>query len=762
MIRDRSRRRHRHGRAIPLLLSVSLLATAGGSAPAEEAAEWLVLPSQSLVIERGGPLDFSRLTPSAPAGGRGAMTIGQDGTLQFADGSPAGRFHCALLASGPQQSPSFPSHAESDRLAEQLKRHGYTLARIHNLDYLLTRTATTPMAIDAEQHDRFLYLLAALKREGIYWMVDVLTQPAHDLIGRDWSKGGSADDLRVRLHFDPAARTGWSQFLDRTLNVRNPYTGRTTLSDPALAFVVGANENSMAFAARRAKPFPTGLDAAFDRFVRQRFPTPRALGAIGDLDPAERAGNRIALPPDWQANGPRAAIFDLFVASLERDTYRWMRGALTRRGFRGPLLGYHEWYAGATNRTRAALPIIDIHAYVGEVASQRPGAQFSLPSITSPAGMGEMLTHFSSRWLDRPMLASEYGSPFPNRYRYESGLIFPALAAFQGWSTLCRMAFLPVETDIPSPGGDARPMRGYSVGLDPNERAQETLAALLFLRGDVRPATRTVAASFGEEQFRNRGSAFVPGPVKRAALLARFGLIAPEQVATLPPDGVALALGTPANTRIGKAMAILGGADDAAMRRLIERLRANGTLTPDNRTDPAAGIFQSHTGEITVEQPAGTMTVHTPRTEAISSTGPLAATKVGRLEIRHSNGGALIAASSLDGRPLGDSRSILLIVTGDTRNTDQQLDMVGTRYRLVQWGRLPILVRRITADVTLRLAAPGDAILSTLDLRGEPMRRSAVRADAQGRFTLPLDMGAVAGRPTTFFLLERGGGRGVR
>lgn len=667
------------------------------------------------------------------------------------------RFNCAMLASGPHQEARFPTHAEADAMAAQLRRHGYTVVRLHNTDYMLTRHATQSLAIDPEQLDRFHYLLAALKREGISWMLDILTQPSTDMTARAWSRGSSPDDLRVRIHFDEQARQKWLTLVDQVFSSTNRYTGQSPLADPALAFVIGANENSIAFAAKTDRPYPAGLDEAFDNWLRNRFTRAQLSEAIPDLTAEEKAGTaRIQPPISWDESGQRMDVFQRFISDTEVALHRWMTDQLTTRGFRGPLLGYHEWYRGVNNRTRSQLPAIDMHAYVGEVASQAPGAHFVLPSLTEDRGLGEMTASFSARWLDRPMVFSEYGQPFPNPTRYESGLLYPALAAFQGFTTICRTAFLPIEGEIPNPASGSRPLRGYSVGLDPNERAQETLSALLFMRGDVSPATSTIAVPFGSAEFQQRGSASLPGEVKRAALIARLGLVNPDKIDELSPRTPLMAVGsipfTLPEKLIDRAGSLITNKSERRLAELITSMRASGDLPTDNRSDPAVGLFQSQTGEITLDQRAGTIAVVTPRTEAISTTGAIAGIKLDSMTVRSIDNGALLAASALDLQPLSSSKKILFIFTGDTTNTGLSLAGSGINRQLIDWGRLPIMMRRVKARISLSGQSGGR--LTVLALNGSPLRNSVIAPGSAG-IELMLDVGAVDGKPTTFFLFER-------
>ena len=739
-----------------LFLPVALL-LASPVSPQDDAAEWVAVPPQSLEIAAGSPLDFSAMAPAGPPFGRGPVVPRGDRLVFADDGSPA-RFSCAMMQTSIRQKPEFPTHAEADAVAEQLRRHGYTLLRQQYVDFRLTRHAKFDLDIDPEQLDRFYYLLAALKRRGIAWMLDVVSGPGKGVRGEAWNPS-SADDLRVRMHFDPAARALWLKLVDAVFARKNPYTGLTTLEDPALAFVSGANENSMAFARGARDPFPTGFDAYFDRWLRARYPGAAALAkAVPDLTAAERRGATIALPAGWTAQGLRMAQLLAFVSEREVDTNRWMSQRLAERGFYGPNLGGQDWNAAKNNATFAQMPVVDVHAYGGDVTSFLPESRFDLPSATRDAGLGLWLTNFGVRWLDRPIVATEYDSPFPGPQRYESGILFPALAAFQGYDMICRTMMTTVELDIPAPETKPLPIRAYSGGLDPSTRAQETLAAMLFFRGDVRPATRSIAGLFGEDRFARPGSAFLPSGTSKAALLARFGLVRPEAAAALPPATPRLRLDPAPEGWLARyksrVLDIALDRPDQRIGKVVADLRADGTLGPNNRTNVAAGVYQSQTGEITVDQAKGRLAVVTPRTEAASTIGADRGIALGRVRIESLDAGALLGVTALDGAPIARSRKLLVVMTGETRNTGMKLSRVGDKYLFGGWGALPIRMRRVHAAVTLRRdrAAPGR--LTVLSLRGTPLRQIEVRPEAGGLLRLPLDTAAVAGNPTTYFLVE--------
>jgi hypothetical protein len=276
---------------------------------------------------------------------------------------------------------------------------------------------------------------------------------------------------------------------------------------------------------------------------------------------------------------------------------------------------------------------------------------------------------------------------------------------------------------------------------------------MLFFRGDVRPATRTIAIPFGAEDFGRPNSAYLPSVIRASALLAKFGLIAPDKIGTLPTGSYILRLQRPSGFGgiLGKANVYLNSA--AKYREIVEALRANGTLPPDNRTSPN-GVYQSHTGELTVDLPAGQISVVTGRSVAVSTLAPAVNIDLGKLSIQKVNAPAMVAATALDAKPLERTSRILLVLAGDTHSTGLALPGIGSRRTIQSWGKWPLQMRRVRAELRFKGLSPQGWSLSVLALNGSTMASQPVRSSGDG-FTLSLDSGAVPGRPTTYFLLKR-------
>lgn len=746
---------------LTLILSLAMLTATLGSddtQPLPRQGEWLPVPPQSLAVAQGSALDFSALVPDQ-AGSNGPLRLNADGHFTLG-GSPDPRFNCGMDENSPGMTWALPDHAAADALAVQFRRHGYNLVRFHYMDARLMQGSKADFAFNPENVDRFYYLLAALKRNGVYWMLDMMT--SYDG-GRLQSYDGtrSINAVKVRLNYDPSAQADWIKMVDAVYNKTNPYTGRSTLSDPALAFVVGANENSIAFWSQLARDgaFPPGIGKKFDQWMRQRYPKSAELSvAMPDATSAELSGQTpIALPANWNATGQRMNFFLRFASSLEVDSYRWMQQQLRDRGYAGPLLGFPEWYKQIDNRTRSALPVTDIHAYVGEVSSYARGSQLLLPSMMDRAGLGSTTTNAAARWLDRPLVSSEYGMPFPNPYRRESGLMFPSVSAFQGYAAICRMANLSVEPAINDKGA---PIFPYRVGVDPIARVAETLSTFLFYRRDVAQASKgVVAIPFGETEKNRIGSGFLPFEIRTSALLARFGLIDPDKVDTLPQPRAIVPLprapyGFSAKA-VGKVVDMLTGDAQESEKRLIATLFDNGILPKGNLTDPDRGIYQSYTGQMTLDMQGGSLRIVTPRTEAITTRASASNVTLGALSLVSLDAGALVAATALDGQPLPQSRKILLMLAGDASNTNLALGGRSMTRSVIDWGQLPILLQRVQASVRLRSAGAFKGSFSILGLDGSVTQMRGVSSDGDGTITLPLDTRGAAGKPTTYFLLEK-------
>lgn len=719
---------------------VNGFANSAGSAD----AKWVAVRERNLAIPEGSPLDFSNLSPLEPAGSRGRVIASLTGNLAFTD-APAKRvpFLCASLAWSPA-SGSFPDKATADRYAQQLRAHGYNIARFHFADATLMAGREHDFDVDPEQLDRLRYLLAALKREGIYWMIDGMTSQAGGLGGID-DRWGDSRDLKLAIHVDDGARAHWKRLVETVFGSINPYTGLAPLKDPALALVVLVNENGVEFASILAekssgRAYSESLRPGFNAWLTKTYGTTAALRAawreLGSDETLE-AGT-VQLPVRRAERGARMRDLQRYFLALETGTFGWMRDEIRALGYSGLVSAYNNWSTTQTDLSRAVLPVVTVNAYHDEVPSLDPGTTISQTSSLDD-GAEYLRRMVGRRWIDRPFIVTEYDQLFWNRYRHEAGLLVPAYASLQGWDAICRHAAGPIDLSFDQTAPHKRAMLPYGISLDPVARAGETLAALLFRRGDVAPAPGLVALPFGTTgDLIDDGQGRLPDSITKIGLITRFGLAA-RHGAPNPSEATLLA-----------PRAHLTESDFA---KRLAALRQIGVVGSGNSSDEGAGRYRSLDGQIDLDTRNRLLQVVTPRTVAASYLSIDHALQLGPLTIESASGPALLAASALDGQTLGSSKRVLLIFATDAINT--AMSFTGEDRRTVRdFGRLPVLIERQTARLLFAAETPQSWTARSLRLDGSPGESMAVTV-RQGALALELDNVAPAHGPTTFFLLER-------
>lgn len=371
---------------------------------------------------------------------------------------------------------------------------------------------------------------------------------------------------------------------------------------------------------------------------------------------------------------------------------------------------YHDWIGTLSPGTeiKHTSSIADAASYVSEIAV--------------------------GRWLGRPFLVTEYEHLFWNRYRYEAGLVFPAYAALQGWDGICRHGQGPLTLAFDEAAPFRQRIVPYTFAVDPVARAGETLASLLFRRGDIETADFNLPfmmqgeASLGESlEFRESAR------LKPLALVGGIGL-ATKELAW--PQG------------LQKKVAV--DYRNVSLDNVLQRLKTAGLLADDNATNPSQGLFESATGQIRLDRNKLRMQVVTPKTEAIAFAELKDRLTLRELSLGNAEERGLFAVSAIDEKPLKDSEKLLIIFASDARNTDMRFRDKAEKI-IEDWGRLPVTLLRNRVDVTLA----GNTVswtLSPVGLDGKIHDKIAV---GSGPIAFRLDNGAGKAGPTTFFLLER-------
>ncbi|MEP9373402.1 glycoside hydrolase [Mesorhizobium sp. KR1-2] len=701
---------------------------------ARASGEWLPVRETSLELQAGSPLDFSSLLPNTMIDDDHRLVPGRDGRLGFAI-SPEKpvRMLCASLAWSPA-SGGFPDHSTADRYARQLAMHGYNIARLHFVDASLMFGRDKDFDYDPETLDRLHYLLAALKRNGIYWIVDGLTSSRGAYGGFDdrWDVGGN---LKLALHLDDEAFGHWKRMQETILGRVNPYTGVAPTRDDALALVILANENGLEFDSvvhdRPGKPpYDPLLAKPFNDWLAKRYGSTEALAKVWpDLRGGENfETGTIELPSDRYADSPRLRDLQAFFVETERATAARMSEVLRGLGYRGLISTYNNWPTIQTALSRRDLEAVTMNTYHDWVSGYAPGST-TVQTSSIADGVNYIRMIAAARWLGRPFVVSEYDHLFWNRYRYEAGLAMPAYAALQGWDVLCRHAHGPIVLSYGEPFLHKRAMLPYAIALDPIARAGETLAALVFRRGDVATSDVTIPFSMrGELDLSDDMQAREQNNLTDLALIGRIGL-------------------RDAN-RLGQTLAVTQPRHQSS-QEILGRLREDGELSATNRTSIDAGIYHSSTREILLNRFAGQLRVSTTATEAAAFSSLREPIELGVLRVEQADGNGLVVLSALDAEAsLARSRRLLLIFATDAQNTD--MTFRDREEKVIEdFGRLPVRIREGYVDLSLARRAAAWSV-SPVGLDGSV--HSPI-ATGTGAVSFRLSNAAPSG-PTTYFLLE--------
>ncbi|WP_331372786.1 glycoside hydrolase [Sinorhizobium chiapasense] len=718
-----------NGRA---LLAAAVVFFAGP--PAHASDQWLPVREISLEVRAGSPLDFSSVLPNDTIDAGHRLIAGPKGQLSFAEApeKPV-RMLCASLAWSPA-SGGFPDHDGADRYARQLALHGYNIARLHFTDASLMFGRHEDFDFDPETLDRIHYLLAALKRNGIHWIVDGLSSPRGAYGGYDdrWDANGN---LKLLLHFDEEAFAHWKRSQEKFLGRVNPYTGVAPIHDDALALVILANENGIEFDGvvhdRPTKPpYDPALATPFNHWLVKRYTSTETLAkAWGDLEDDERLETAsVKLPADRYADSPRMRDLQAFIVDVERSSAARMSKVLRDLGYRGLISTYNNWPTVQTGLSRRDLEAVTMNTYHDWVGGYSPGsALLQTSAIADSANYMRMIA--AARWLGKPFIVSEYDHLFWNRYRYEAGLVMPAYAALQGWDVLCRHAHGPIALAYGEPYPHKKAMLPYAIALDPVARAGETLAALVYRRGDVATSAITIPfAVRGEEDLGEDMQAREPDQSTDLALVGRVGLKRSD----------------PARLDIGVVQPRTQVSAD-----ILAEFRDIGILPPGNATDVERGLYESSTGEIVLQRATGQLRVSTASTEAAAFSSLREPIDLGILRIERADGNGLVALSALDTpATLPDSRRFLLVFATDAQNTGMVFR--DSEEKVIEdFGRLPVLIRKGEVDLALsRTAAKWKLSPVGLDGTVHPPVESGT-----GPISFRLSNDAPDG-PTTYFLLE--------
>lgn len=550
----------------------------------------------------------------------------------------------------------YPTPEQADRIAADLAERQVNLARPHHMlrpsgdwvsDPEIRMLADYPHStrrLNDKALDRFDYLHAAMRRQGIYSMfaigwsrtyvpedVSILETTPEDaqawsaamdeLNRRHWRAAIDARKMLPKL--DDRVLALEEEFARQLLDHRNPYTGLRYAEDAAVISVEMLNEASIEYALICKNDLPAywqeRLIARWEAYARSS-----GLEEPGDL----------YAPASPKHGEVRALFFD----QLERDYMQRMTEVVRSTGYGGAVTLSNLWRGDMALRRHADLATFsEDHVYAD-------------PRVTT---RHEDFVYDKSRSVlaDQPFVLGEFNQAEGSAniaeqapYRTMLMLASAAYAAHQDWSGIVWFAWAHGDKNIDAQGRPIVSGRTSSLGnMMRDQMMQDHLrtAGMIFRQGLVAPSTDPITVYLEE-------------PLWQASY-----------------DGL-----------MRTQRQVRGGWQNIhAVRRAFGPRPEGDAQQPWYRRKPASPLI-SDTGQITKDLRAKTLQVVAPQAEAFS--GQLTEAdpvNLPHLKIAPVTGFGTVILVAADGKPLDRSRHLILSRTliGDDQAevTDWTLSLAG-------------------------------------------------------------------------------------
>ncbi len=655
--------------------------------------DWVPVKDATDIVP-GSAMDFSRQGwIDAPAGKHGRVVAkGAHFEYEKLPGKPQ-RFYGVNLCF----SANFPERAAADELASRLSRMGYNALRIHHYESQLTEGSPDGTAINEKRMAQLDDLAAACIEKGIYLTTDLFVsrRPTWRAIGED--RKGNCTDYKDLCLFHEGAYSNLCEFTRQFLCHVNPRTGRRWADEPALAWIALINEGNPGnhgFSVYKSSPVAMAKWKAW--LAEKKKSEPAAYGDVAED----------AIPGDAYEKSKQCRAFVAFLADLERAfDARFMKFLREEIGCRALYSNMSSWYNPVEyQRVRTAYDYVDDHFYVDHphfleekwrLPSSCPNAN---PARYASSGFQGVVNH---RLLDRPFTITEFNFSGPGRWRGVGGIMLGAQAALQDYDGIWRFAWSHDSKGLL----DSMPLSYFDTARDPLTRATERAALCLFLRRDIEPLGRVTALSVPDGQDDKSISRGGMDSFKQLwyGWYSRLGTVVGE-----PPAGLFASFAHPG----------LSSVDEAGLKAKL-------------------GNMKSGDGHVILDREHGIFGVVSPRTCGFSCEGGTAA--AGSLFAEISMAPSAVWVSSLDGHPVESSRRMLLSHVTDVQ--DESITYADVERKvLLKWGKLPHLMQRGRAEISLRIAGNANKNPKVYALSANGARRGEVPAEVvNGRLTFSAD-----------------------
>jgi hypothetical protein len=479
-------------------------------------SDWVDWP-MNWTADAPGAFDASGLLDK-PAGGRGPVVVRGSHFVTAANNKRI-RFWGVNFAFAA----CFPTHGQADAVAVRLARFGINAVRLHHMDMQPFPggiwTDNTCETISPEALDRLDYLVAALKKQGIYCDVNL-----H--VSRTWSKAHhweNADKLPQSFDkmidlFHPELLAANKKYAAELLGHVNTYTKARYADEPAVCFVEINNEDTLFLwggeqaLAKLPEPYAGMLKKLWNEWLVKKYglrETLKKAWAAGEAAPADGKVGRLGLREGEDPNSgtvashapggagetaARSADWFDFLQQTDEKCFVEMHDFLKKEvGVKCPVNGsFGLGPLGTLGQSK--MDFVDAHAYWDHPTF--PRRQWDMrdwliknqPMVDRPEG-ATLWSLAATRVAGKPFTVTEYNHAAPNEWQAECVPMLASYAALQDWDAVFLFAY--------SHGSDydkGRMASFFDIEGNPLKMPFMPLAARIFTSGGLKPIEGDVAA----------------------------------------------------------------------------------------------------------------------------------------------------------------------------------------------------------------------------------------------------------------------------
>lgn len=623
----------------------------------------------------------------------------------------------------------FPSKEDAPIVAEHLGRFGINCARFHFLDSnwsasIFVKDRDDTRVLDNQQLDRLDFFVAELKKRGIYSNINLN-------VGRNFRKDDGVKDYeylglaKVVNYFDERIQMLHREYARQLLTHYNPYTKTEYRHEPAIVIVEIVNENSIVeawFSDRllgkntTKRPgtwtditrwYANQLTMRYNEWLEKNLSLSglEELRRLADVKKGEQIP-RLTKSQFPDAPAKRFHTEASFYMELEREYFQNMYNYLKKElGVKSLIAGtsdHGHWKSGYPLLcSTSKLDIVDGHVYwqhpryfTDPKTKRRTFSIRNNPMVNDPFN-STVVQLSRSAVAGKPYTVSETNHPFPNEYACEGIPILAAYASFHNWDGIF---FYTFEHKNPEEWGAKIPGH-FDIRPDPVKMTNLAAGAVMFLRGDVRPAVTTIYRSYSMEQVRQS---------------IRY----PSSEHPYFTPGLPLSIPLQHTTRIASF-------DEQTKR--FQKVGMESPVTSDTKE-----LAWYHRPE-----EKGLVTIETDKSQALVGFVKGNDKTLKNLSANVENEFCAIVLASLDGKSLSDSARLLLVTTARSANTEMKWNE--KRTSLLDWGKEPAVIEPVKGQIILRNLKPAKSVEAVpLNSAGKKLGRAIEAVKTKYDWEIPV------------------------